>query len=48
MNLSNARQMKDQNPNKYRQLVGDPTAEKKVLDSIKIGILSPLYSYHLV
>lgn len=39
MNLSNAKRMKDENPNKYKQLVENPTAEKKVLDSIKIGIL---------
>ena len=39
MATSKAQEMKDQNPNKYNQLVSEPTAEQKVRDSIKIGEL---------
>jgi len=38
MATSKAQEMKDQSPNKYNQLVSEPTAELKVKDSIKIDI----------
>ena len=31
--------MKNENPNLYKQLVNNPTTEKKVTESIKIGKL---------